>query len=82
MPFASCWYSIPFTLPMRGNCLPLWPERTLKRFGVLRSNEYGKQAALIGEVVQENPGQVVMQTHIGGLRIVDMLTGEQFPRIC
>jgi hydrogenase expression/formation protein HypE len=37
---------------------------------------------LIGEVVAEHPGQVVMQTSIGSSRIVDMLHGEPLPRIC
>ena len=33
-------------------------------------------------VVAEHPGRVIMQTRIGGSRVVDMLTGEQLPRIC
>ncbi len=48
----------------------------------VRKNEYGKQAQIIGEVVAEHPGKVVMQTQIGGKRIIDMLTGDQLPRIC
>ena len=47
-----------------------------------RKDEHGKEARIIGEVVADHPGQVVMQTAIGGARIVDMLTGEQLPRIC
>ena len=43
---------------------------------------YGKNAVIIGEVVAEHPGKVFMRTRIGGVRIVDMLTGEQLPRIC
>jgi hydrogenase expression/formation protein HypE len=48
----------------------------------MQEDEFGKDACLIGEVVAENPGQVFMETRIGGLRIVDMLAGEQLPRIC
>ncbi len=48
----------------------------------VRKNKYGKQAKIIGEVVAEHPGKVVMQTQIGGKRIIDMLTGDQLPRIC
>ena len=48
----------------------------------IRSSPFGKDAAVIGEVCPDHPGQVVMQTRIGGQRIVDMLTGEQLPRIC
>jgi hydrogenase expression/formation protein HypE len=42
----------------------------------------GKQAAVIGEVVDEHPGFVMMKTRVGGTRVVDMLSGEQLPRIC
>ncbi len=42
----------------------------------------GEEAAMIGEVVAEHPGQVVMQSKIGGRRIVQMLPGDQLPRIC
>jgi hydrogenase expression/formation protein HypE len=48
----------------------------------MRADEYGKNACVIGEVVADNPGRVFMLTPIGGLRIVDMLAGEQLPRIC
>ncbi len=42
----------------------------------------GADAAIIGEVTREPVGMVVMQTAFGGERIVDMLVGEQLPRIC
>jgi len=48
----------------------------------MRKDEFGKDACIIGEVISDNPGNVFMQTRIGGIRIVDMLTGEQLPRIC
>jgi len=48
----------------------------------MRANEYGADAVIIGEVVSDSPGKVFMRTQIGGTRIVDMLTGEQLPRIC
>ena len=49
---------------------------------VVKANEYGKDACIIGEVVADFPGKVFMKTRIGGTRIVDMLTGDQIPRIC
>jgi len=49
---------------------------------VIRQSPYGQQACIIGETVADHPGRVVMRTRIGGERIVDMLTGEQLPRIC
>ena len=48
----------------------------------VKESPYGKDAAVIGEVVSDHPTRVIMQTRIGGTRIVDMLTGEQLPRIC
>jgi hydrogenase expression/formation protein HypE len=48
----------------------------------IKKDEFGKDACIIGEVITDSPGRVVMETKIGGTRIVDMLTGEQLPRIC
>ncbi|HMA68118.1 MAG TPA: hydrogenase expression/formation protein HypE [Desulfosalsimonadaceae bacterium] len=48
----------------------------------MRQEPLGKEAEIIGEVVAEHSGKVVMETAIGGERIIDMLTGEQLPRIC
>ena len=39
-------------------------------------------AAIIGEVVDEHHGKVLMKSRIGGRRVVNYLTGEQLPRIC
>ncbi len=58
------------------------PEDADKVLAAVRENEFGKNAQFIGEVVEEHPGKVFMTTRIGGSRIVDMLTGEQLPRIC
>ncbi|MBK7407809.1 MAG: hydrogenase expression/formation protein HypE [Saprospirales bacterium] len=48
----------------------------------LRETEEGSQAACIGEMVAAHPGKVIMQSSIGGRRVVNMLPGEQLPRIC
>ncbi len=48
----------------------------------MRRNKYGKEAAIIGEVVSEHQGRVILKTRMGASRIVDMLVGEQLPRIC
>jgi hydrogenase expression/formation protein HypE len=48
----------------------------------MKQNAYGRAASIIGEVKQEPQGIVVMRTSFGGTRIVDMLAGEQLPRIC
>ena len=48
----------------------------------MRSHKFGKDATIIGEVTENNPGIVVQQTGLGANRIVDMPIGEQLPRIC
>ena len=54
-------------------------ERVLAK---MRRNQYGTQSVIIGEVVAEHPGRVVMTTPLGASRIIDMLVGELLPRIC
>jgi hydrogenase expression/formation protein HypE len=48
----------------------------------LHQDENGKNARIIGSVVQEHPKQVIMESAIGGKRVISMLPGEQLPRIC
>jgi hydrogenase expression/formation protein HypE len=48
----------------------------------LRSHPLGQSAACVGRVVREHSGFLVLRTSIGGTRIVDMLPGDQLPRIC
>jgi hydrogenase expression/formation protein HypE len=48
----------------------------------MKEHPYGRDACVIGEVRAEPRGIVVMRTGFGGSRIVDMLVGEQLPRIC
>jgi hydrogenase expression/formation protein HypE len=48
----------------------------------MRAHPLGTAACAIGRVSAGEPGRVTMQTVFGGRRIVDMLTGEQLPRIC
>ena len=58
------------------------PDHADNVLSIMQKDELGKDACIIGEVVSGHEGQVFMQTRIGGTRIVDMLTGEQLPRIC
>lgn len=48
----------------------------------LQSEETGINAAIIGEIVESHPRQVLMYSGIGGKRVVNMPVGEQLPRIC
>jgi len=49
---------------------------------VMRSFDLGRDAVIIGSVVDEHPGMVVMRTALGTRRIIDLPLGEQLPRIC
>jgi hydrogenase expression/formation protein HypE len=42
----------------------------------------GARGCVIGRITEGEPGRVAMRTVFGGRRIVDMLVGEQLPRIC
>lgn len=53
-----------------------------KIISVMKQDELGKNATVIGEIISDNPGMVTMKTVIGTTRIVDMISGEQLPRIC
>jgi hydrogenase expression/formation protein HypE len=57
-------------------------EDAEKILACMRQNDRGQESAIIGEVVADQPGRVFMKTTVGGFRIVDMLAGEQLPRIC
>lgn len=54
-------------------------DRMIER---MNQNQHGTNACVIGEVKAEPGGIVAMRTGFGGTRIVDMLAGEQLPRIC
>jgi hydrogenase expression/formation protein HypE len=48
----------------------------------MRKHPLGRKARIIGEVTRKNSPQVILRTSIGSTRILDMLSGEQLPRIC
>ncbi len=54
-------------------------EKILKK---LKEHALGKDAAIIGEVVENHHGKVSLQTEIGGRRVVEIPAGDQLPRIC
>jgi len=49
---------------------------------LLKGWEHGRMASIIGDMVKEHPRQVILNSNIGGRRVVNMLAGEQLPRIC
>ena len=58
------------------------PQEAEKVLEAMRAHPLGKHAEIIGRVTEENPKRVTLHTLIGGHRVVDMLTGAQYPRIC
>ena len=48
----------------------------------MKAHPAGENACIIGEVIDSPPGVVLMETLFGTERIVDMLVGDQLPRIC
>ncbi len=48
----------------------------------MRQHPLGGAAVVIGEVVADHAGMVLMKTEIGGTRVLDVMFGEQLPRIC
>jgi hydrogenase expression/formation protein HypE len=48
----------------------------------MQLHDLGRDASIIGDVVAEHPGMVLMKTTIGGSRVLDVMFGEQLPRIC
>jgi hydrogenase expression/formation protein HypE len=73
----------PLYLANEGKCLVVVSEEaTAKVLEIMRSCEEGKKAQVIGKVVDGKPGRVVINTPIGGSRVVTPLHGEPLPRIC
>ncbi len=58
------------------------PEAAAAAFAALASHELGIDTELVGEVRDEPPGLVLLETAFGGRRVVDMLVGDPLPRIC
>jgi hydrogenase expression/formation protein HypE len=58
------------------------PEQAEMALAALRAHPLGREAAIVGQVTENRPGRVVLCTMLGAHRILDMLAGEQLPRIC
>ena len=58
------------------------PNKAEQLLEVMKNHPLGRQSEIIGRVTEENPKRVILHTFIGGHRILDMLTGGQYPRIC
>ena len=73
----------PLYVANEGRLVCFAPEADAERaLQILQAHPLGKEAAIIGAVSQTAPGLVTIESRIGATRIVDMLSGEQLPRIC
>ncbi|MBK1635124.1 hydrogenase expression/formation protein HypE [Rhodovulum adriaticum] len=73
----------PLYLANEGTLVLFVPEdQAQAALAAMRARPEGAEAAIIGRALGDHPGQVRMRTAFGGSRIVDMLVGEQLPRIC
>ena len=58
------------------------PQKADAALAAMRAHPRGRDAAIIGEVVKAPKRGVHLKSRIGGMRIVDLMSGEQLPRIC
>jgi hydrogenase expression/formation protein HypE len=73
----------PFHVANEGKLVAIVPAESAEALlAAMRALPAGEGAARIGEVVADHPGMVTIRTIVGSERIVDMLVGEQLPRIC
>lgn len=73
----------PLYVANEGKFIAFIPEKDSKKaLEIMRSHPLGKEAEIIGNVNRNSPGIVQIKSQIGTTRIVDMLSGEQLPRIC
>jgi hydrogenase expression/formation protein HypE len=73
----------PLYLANEGKLIAICPSQEAEKIlEAMRAHPLGKHAEIIGRVTEENPKRVILHTLIGGHRVLDMLTGTQYPRIC
>ncbi len=58
------------------------PDEADRALEAMRADPHGLEAAIIGDVLAEPDGMVVLRTDVGGSRVLDMLVGDPLPRIC
>ena len=73
----------PLHVANEGKVLIVAPETSASDImKTMKNNESGKDCAIIGRIVNDHPGKVVLKNITGGRRIIDSLSGDQQPRIC
>ena len=73
----------PLYVANEGKCLAIVARDAADAvLAAMHAHERGREAVIIGEVVGDHPGRVTLRSRIGATRVVDMMSGEQLPRIC
>lgn len=73
----------PLYIANEGKLITIVPTDQVEiTLAAMQRNAYGKDAAIIGRVVETHPGRVILNTKLGSNRLVDTLSGELLPRIC
>ncbi|MDQ6635592.1 MAG: hydrogenase expression/formation protein HypE [Gemmatimonadota bacterium] len=73
----------PLHIANEGKLVAIVPrEQAADALQALRDHRFGADAAIIGEVLPQPEGMVLLRTGIGGSRVLDMLVGDPLPRIC
>jgi hydrogenase expression/formation protein HypE len=73
----------PLYVANEGKLIAIAPaESAPDLLAAMRRTPLGKNARIIGKICEGHPGLVTMRTDLGTSRIVDMLAGDQLPRIC
>lgn len=73
----------PLYMGNEGKLVALVPaEQAEAAVAAIRAAKYGQDACVVGHVTNEAPGKLILRTHIGGVRNLEVLQGEGLPRIC
>ena len=73
----------PLYVANEGKCVAIVAREAADAvLGAMREHELGLEARVVGEVLEDHPGKVLVKSAIGASRVLDMLSGEQLPRIC
>ncbi len=73
----------PLHMACEGKCIVIADESETERVAsIMKNHEFGKNAAQIGKVTKEHPGEVVLETMVGGRRLLEPARAAKVPRIC
>jgi len=73
----------PLYVANEGKLVAVVPPAAADRvLAAVKNHPLGRDAALVGTIVADHPGLVVLRSRVGGERVVTLLSGEQLPRIC